>query len=533
MQLNLNSNSNSSVQFNTSRSTKFLLMGLLFILNIIIRIPSIPHEKGYDSFFIHSLANSVSSFGAAKWWINWMSVFGLYPYSYASAVPFTLSGISQLIGIRMESVILIFCVIIGLFSMFSSYTLAKVLYDSFLHRFLFVFLYSLSACTLENSTWAISTRAQIIVFLPLFLYLAYNLIKFKIKFALLFILTTIFLLATHHYVYIALFYSGIIIIFSLIYKFNIISKYFKVQKTHLQRLRFNQIYILVLFVLLLLIFFNGSEWGLITAGSRYNWIIDILIIAGRNSGPIVLLSLGGLLYLINKQNKFVEEWITLIWLPPTIIFSFNQIYGYICVFLLASLYGSNGLFNIIRNQEKNTKIVSLTVIIFLILTVTFSSFFLHYHLGTKGGYDEWYMQEKTYQAGEWITNYASKDKVAVCNGFEASRMVASSDGPIAYAENVLNYVNGLTTIDKDMYENSPFSKEFYVDNPVTSKTDTEGALRWTSLFPITDKRAKGFLQSINVYYFYQDTTIHNELFSSLPGNKNQIFDCKRIRIFTN
>ena len=74
-------------------------MVLLLLLNIIIRIPSIPHEKGYDSFFIHSLANSISYAGVAQWWINWMSVFGLYPYSYASAVPFTLSGISQLTGI--------------------------------------------------------------------------------------------------------------------------------------------------------------------------------------------------------------------------------------------------------------------------------------------------------------------------------------------------------------------------------------------------------------------------------------------------
>lgn len=527
-------NSNSDVQFNTSRSTKFLLIGLLFILNIIIRIPSIPHEKAYDSFFIHSLASSVSHFGIAKWWINWMSVFGLYPYSYASAVPFTLSGMSQLTGIRLEIVILLFCIFLGLFSILSSYVLAKVLYDNFLHRFLFAALFSLSSCNLENTSWAISTRAQIIIFLPLFLYLAFNLKKFKSKFALLFILTSFFFLATHHYVYIALFYSVIIIIVSQIYKLNIIGEYIKVQEVHLQRINLTQIYMLALFILLLLIFFNGGKWGLVAAGSRYAWIIDILIIAGRNSGPIVLVSLGGLLYLINKQNKLFEEWIILIWLLPTIIISFNQIYGYICVFLLVTFYGSTGIFNIIKNQEKNTTIISITIIIILISTVIFSAFFLHYHLGTQGGYDEWYMRESTYYSGEWIKNHASNDKIAVGNGFETSRMVASSEGPIGYSENIMNYINGLTTIDqKNMIENSPFSKEFYVDNPVVTKTDSEGIFNWISTFPITDDRAKGFLESINVSYFYKDVKAYNNLFSSLQENKNKIFDCDRINIFTN
>ena len=46
-----------------SKKIKIKLLFLLFLLNLIIRIPSIPHEKGIDSFFIHSLANSISLFG--------------------------------------------------------------------------------------------------------------------------------------------------------------------------------------------------------------------------------------------------------------------------------------------------------------------------------------------------------------------------------------------------------------------------------------------------------------------------------------
>lgn len=279
-------------------------MLLLLLLNIIIRIPSIPHEKGYDSFFIHSLANSISYAGVAQWWINGMSVFGLYPYSYASAVPFSLSGISQTTGISMEITILIFCVTLGLFSVFASYSLATVLYDNFIHRFLFAAIFSISAGTVNLTSWEITTRAQILIFFPFLIYLVFQIIKLKIKFALLFILTALLLLATHHFVYLTLFYSVLIVISALGYKlFKGENKYSYMQKTQFKRINFNYVYILTVFLLIVLIFLFGTRWGLITAGSRYGWIITIIMIAGRNVGFTLLLAAGGLTYLALKKTS--------------------------------------------------------------------------------------------------------------------------------------------------------------------------------------------------------------------------------------
>ena len=42
-----------------SKKTKYVLIGLLVILNIILRLPVIPYEIGMDFFNIHELANSV------------------------------------------------------------------------------------------------------------------------------------------------------------------------------------------------------------------------------------------------------------------------------------------------------------------------------------------------------------------------------------------------------------------------------------------------------------------------------------------
>ncbi|WP_053228876.1 hypothetical protein [Methanosarcina soligelidi] len=536
MQENLSSNSD--VQYNPSRRTKILLTGLLVILNIVMRIPSIPHEKGYDSFFIHSLANSVSNFGVAQWWINWMSVFGLYPYSYASAVPFTLSGMSQLTGIRMEIVILLFCIILGLFSIFASYSLAIVLYDNFLHRFLFAAIFSLSAGTLNLTTWEITTRAQMLVFFLFLLYFLFQIIKFKIKFLFLFIMTIFFLFANHHYVYLGLFYSFLIIVSALIYKFHKrtqISRY--IRGTNLENLNSNYIYIATYFLLVIFMLLFGTKLGLITSESRYTWIKNIAIITGRNAGLVLPFAVSGFTYISLKKCKSMEEWILLICLLPTLIFSLDQTYGYITTYIFITLLGSVGLYNLSKNYKFNSKIVVITVIIFLILNVAFSTFFAHYRLGIGRGYSEWYMKEETYKTGEWIAESIEWDKKAVSNSLECNRLFASYGGqPAIYLDDINNYVNGFIVLNEDyITKNSIFSKEFYIDNPyiLKSGTTTSGLYNWTSQYPITNKKTQTFITENNISYFFEDIHETNALFMSVSQNKSSIYKSGRMRIWIN
>ena len=155
---------------NFSKRNKYVLIGLLIILNIIIRIPSVSHEIGIDSFTIHVLANSVSAFGEAKWWVHPLSIGGFYPCSYASAVPFILSGIAQCTDIDMEKVIWIFCLIIGLLSAAIAYIMAGQIKNDDSFKFLISFSYSLSPALLVF-TWDASTRGLFIVLFPLFVYL--------------------------------------------------------------------------------------------------------------------------------------------------------------------------------------------------------------------------------------------------------------------------------------------------------------------------------------------------------------------------
>ena len=75
-----------------SKRTWIFLWICLILLNVIMRIPLTPHEIGHDSFMIHFIADSLSKYGHAKWWLHPLSIVGLYPFSTASALPFYLSG---------------------------------------------------------------------------------------------------------------------------------------------------------------------------------------------------------------------------------------------------------------------------------------------------------------------------------------------------------------------------------------------------------------------------------------------------------
>ncbi|WP_155395257.1 hypothetical protein [Methanosarcina mazei] len=500
-------------------------------MNIVIRIPSIPHEKGYDSFFIHSLANSVSSLGYAGWWTNWMSVFGLYPYSYASAVPFSLSGISQTTGISMEITILLFCVSLGIFSIFSSYVLGSIFYEDFISKYIFSILFSISAGTINLTTWEITTRAQFLVFFTFLIYLLFKFFNSSKKYLPLYLTTVAFLLATHHYVYFALFFSIFILFTFLVFRF----KPKKEIKFFSHLVSPDHLYIIALVSTFIIPFIFSGDLGLITEGSRYQWIFSIIMISIRNLGPMLPLSIGAIVYLSSKKSKTYKEWSLLICLFPVVLFAYDKTYGYIFTYIFLTIFCVQGLGNIIKNYSPNKKIVLICLVLFLILNTSFSCFFAHWRVGMGGGYSEWYMREETYTTGKWIKQNLDPNSTAIGNGYETGRMFSSYGGrPILYHSDITNYMNKLITLDESkIKKNSVYSKEFYFDNPyiLTGVSTSDGVLKWALNFPITDGRIKDFIKKNNFYYFYEDSVSYNTFVGSLPANKNRIYNSGRMRIW--
>lgn len=153
-----------------SKNVNYLLIGFLLALNIVLRYPVTPHELGVDSFFIHSLTNSISKFGYIKWALHPSSLFGLYPFSYPSGSPVIMSILSQLTRVDIEHTILIYGFVMAVLGMFASYVMALKVRKDYLFAFFTSFAFSTSPVFVEYTRWTATTRNLFLALFPLFLW---------------------------------------------------------------------------------------------------------------------------------------------------------------------------------------------------------------------------------------------------------------------------------------------------------------------------------------------------------------------------
>lgn len=306
----------------------FLLMFfLLALLNVILRLPTTPHEIGWDSFAIHGAANTISTFGYAKWWLNLSGVFGFYPYSYASAVPFFLSGISQLTSIDMEWTIWIYCVLISILSALTAYLMASSIRDDQLFCLIVSILYSISSGILYFTTWTVSTRGLFIVLLPLFIYLLLKATSSK-KNMILLMPFFVFLAAIHHLFYFLAILFIAILLTLFVFKAKIIS--------YLNKLNPNLEPIIIITCFMFMFLFPFVTKTFIESGSRYGWITSQVVEYSHFIGILIFVFIGSLFYLIFKRQKTFEEWFVLFSLVGFTPFFYLANYGkwFFCLYPL-------------------------------------------------------------------------------------------------------------------------------------------------------------------------------------------------------
>lgn len=381
-----------------SKKMKFNLFILLIVLNLILRIPVYPHEHGADSFVIHILGNSVSEFGCAKWWLNPLSVFGLYPYSDCSAVPFMLSGISQCTGIDIEKVILLLCIFLGLFTVLAAYILAGVIWDIDSFKFLVAFGLSTCPAILNYLTWTITMRAPFIALLPLFIYSLFKCKDYKLRFVFLTLILTILLFLTHHLAY---FLIPVFIGYLIAVVFYTLKSHVKSIKVKILKETITSVALIIGFLIMFAIPFLTGHF---IEGSRYSAVPDLFFgNLPRYVGVLLIFAFGGFTHLLFKQDKKFGEWSLLLIVMFLMPFLYIQTYmkWFIPCFIFP--FVGIGLINILKTGKRKRKYALVMVIVFLLLSVSFSGFYQHWR--TKGGsvrlVDD-YTKESTYTAGLWI-----------------------------------------------------------------------------------------------------------------------------------
>jgi len=148
-----------------------LVLGAILLMTVLIRVPFTTHEIGYDSFRTHWMAQSISSEGTAKWLVHPASHFGLYPYSYPSFLPYILVILSTVLGITLETAILVFSWFLGFSGVLFMFIFARTISSRIEVAYLSAFVFAASPIFLAFTVWSASTRNLFIVLIPLLLYL--------------------------------------------------------------------------------------------------------------------------------------------------------------------------------------------------------------------------------------------------------------------------------------------------------------------------------------------------------------------------
>ena len=522
-----------------------LFVGLI-ALNIIFRIPTTPHEVGYDTFTIHVLANSVSAFGQANWWANPLSIVGFFPLSYASAVPFIVSGISQCTAMNVELVILLYSFLLGIFSIFAAYLMAGVIWDNDFFKFLVAFVFSTSQGILTFSTWTANARTLFVIILPLFIYLLLKAHTFKVRcYILTFILLTL-LLATHNYIYLTI---PVIIGYFVVVAFYKLGKYINVKSIKIPENLVN-ICVFASFLIMFSIPFlisrdlwlSDPETIRAGVGSRYTLMSFMLSNYVRYIGILIILVVGGYTYLLLKRRKKFEEWFLLIALACLAPFLYVSTYMKWFIAPFAFLLIGIALTNIAiaGTQTKtpfyrNKKIFLTSLVIILLSSIIFTGYYQDIHFITNPPPYDRYMKEQTYIGGLWIRDSIDKN-LFYDDSLTALRTFAVSEVPTLFGGAIgLTYGFYTDVTDINISKNSPLSVEcyihgLYVKTPLTPYI--EGNVNYLSGAEIDSYWGKYFIPKYNLSYVIENEGIGDNVFiRSVHREKDNLYDNGKIRIW--
>ena len=505
---------------------RFELLAGLIALNLILRYPATPHEIGWDTFAIHILANSISEFGWANWWVHPLSIGGFYPNSYASAVPFLVSGISQCTGIVMEWAIWTFCTLTGIFAIFFAYILAGAIRDDDLFKFLVAFGYSLAPGLLYFSTWQLSARGLFIVLLPLFIYFVLK-SRTSLKYVPLIFILFMVLVMTHHLFYfiipVILSYIAVVIFYKLKERIN-------VKIPDFANISFIGIFIVMLSIPFFTYLFISET------GSKYTWMILLAQTYVRHVGILLIFVIGGLIYLSLKHNKGFEDWFLLISLicfaPLLYMYRYSKWFFVIFAIILAGI----SLTNVAKmcNSKKGRYALAIIVIV-LLLSVSFSGFYQHYrNIVGKATPNERYMEDGTCIAGLWIKD--NIDKPMVGNDWVMVRVFAISEVPTLTGDGTIDMTYGFTNItDLNISKVSPLSATYYFEGPYIRTYHTPFTGYHVSLLnevEFDSYYGKPIIRRFNLSYVIENEDIgDNPFIRSVHREKDNIYDNAKIRVW--
>lgn len=508
------------------KRTKFLLLSLLILLNIILRLQVVPREIGNDSFLVHMMANSISEFGYAKWILHPLSFFGMYPYSEVSAVPFQISGIFQSIGTDMNGVIFLYCIILGILSIFTAYIMANAIINDDIFKILVAFAFSTSPAILAYSTWTLPARGLFIILTPLLVYIILK-INFSSKYIALAAFFSVFMYTVHHLIYfcIPIFLSFISL--WLLFK-GYTTKFPQKSLVKNSSLKISPLIPIIGFFLMFSIpFFMGK----FIEQSRYYPIYEDYI---RYTGMLIIPAVGGLCYLILKPYKnFGQSFILLNSIFVTaLIYEQTYMKWFLPIFIVP--FVGIGLLNI--SKLRNKKYSRVSIFVFLILSTIFSGYYQFLNEYNEVNNLKRNMDDSTYTTGRWMKEYVNRSVIS--NDFVLGKRIAAASEVVhnLIGYTLLDYTYGFVPVNMSDFTWYPITSEEFWFNVGETKID-QGEYSWDRL-NLLYLEPKDF----NIAYYAENTFAngyvlwHHKQYPSNLLNKaynegNLVYDGGMIRLW--
>ncbi len=462
----------------------------LFLLNIILRNQVVSNEIGVDSFLMHAMANSITEYGSAKWTLDPLSYFGLYPASYTSAMQFLVSGFSQLSGLEMRWTIFLYCLIIGLISMFASYLMASEIFDDDLYKILTAFALPLSPGVLGYSTWTIPTRGLFVMLAPLFIFLLLRCRK-SLKFVPLTLIFGFLLFTVHHLFY---FLLPVIGAFFILYCTFLLKDKLRISDQPIIQ-KYLPFFIIMGFGFMFSIpFFTGK----FIEQTRY---APVYINYIRYVGLLFIPAIGGFLYLVFKRNKEFGEWFLILSLMFLTVFVYEQTYMKWFIPIFAIPFASMGLFNIIKDS-KNKIVATKVFMLFIIGSIIFSGYYQYINIYEEDAYSERYLEKSVFETGLWVQNHITE--TATTNDIQFGRRIASvaDTSHILTDSTILNEVYGFYNVNISNFERHPITSEDFWFSGYKGKD--YGLIKW-------ERVQKGTDDDTSVKFFVENTRANGNI----------------------
>lgn len=473
----------------------YIILLLLILLNIAVRIPVTPHGVGNDSFFIHWMAQSIIEEGTALWLVHPASVFGLYPYSYPSFIPFLLATFSNIMGLSIESIILMTSISFGVIGVLFAYMLGKEFSGNELVAYLTAFCFSLSPIFIDFTSWTASTRALFVLLLPLILFLVLRYERTKDNRFL--FLTLLFLLveASVHrmFLLIVLFLIPAYIFTKLFFRFR--------EKRAVQIIdkKLCWLILIVFFVFFLLQFsnfdfFRANQYTyrtgfFFTAGSVEDWMhgtlnkpilfLNMCIDYVSNSSILFFFLPITLVLWLSKIKKREYKFEELFFVMSLLLGSFFLMNGYYVAMFYLPIFSLLSGIGMVKSIDflKNKKVGNYLFVSILIISLIFSCFMIYHWRSNIAEEQKVWMEDNTFHAAKFIEqNSILGDSVMTSNALLRRRIIANSYVPIfpLYGPQLLvyDYINNDKLNAKFHIAPSPNTKYFWVtDTPMHTKGD--------------------------------------------------------------